>query len=183
MARPTRGSAKLAWALAYFGVNVNGKLCCDLGAHVGGFTAALLAAGAARVYAVDTGRGILAWHLRNDPRVVALENTNALHVVLPEKVALATIDVGWTRQELILPKAASLLAPCGSILSLIKPQYEAAEEEKKGGRVCAERLAAILDRVRKMAESIMTVRGIAVTPFRGRKGGNPEYFMLLEVSG
>jgi len=183
MARLTRGAEKLAWALAYFGVEVRGAACCDLGAHVGGFSAALLAAGARRVYAVDTARGVLDWNLRNDPRIIAMENTNALHVELPEKVALVTIDVGWTRQAAILPRAATLIAAGGKILSLIKPQYEAMGKEKKGGKVCAESLTAILGRVQQAAEAVMPIREIVRTPFRGCKGGNPEYFMLLENRG
>ena len=97
-----RGGEKLAWALDHFGVDVAGRVCCDLGSHVGGFVDALLQAGAARVHAVDTSYGTLAWALRNDPRVEVLERTNALHVTLPEQVDLVTSDVGWTRQEKVL---------------------------------------------------------------------------------
>ena len=86
-----------------------GAICADLGANVGGFTDCLLHYGAAKVYAVDTAYGVLAWTLRKDPRVVVKDRTNALHVRLPEPVSLITIDVGWTRQERALPAAAKLL--------------------------------------------------------------------------
>ncbi len=117
-----RGGEKMAWALAWSGLKPEGWICCDLGSHVGGFVDALLRAGAARVHSVDTCYGTFAWTLRNDPRVVLRERTNALHVELPEKVGLVTCDVGWTRQEKVLPKALSLVAPGGYVLSLLKPQ-------------------------------------------------------------
>ena len=179
MAYVGRGGDKLAWALGRFGVEVAGQTCCDLGSHVGGFVDALLQAGATRAYSVDTSYGILAWTLRNDPRVAVLERTNALHVELPEPVFLVTSDVGWTRQELILPHAAGLLAPGGRILSLVKPQYEAARDEMERGRVCEEAIAAILARVRQAAECVLPVIGLERTPFLGGKGKNPEWFLLL----
>lgn len=80
-----RGGEKMAWALEWSGLKPEGWVCCDLGSHVGGFVDALLRAGAARVHAVDTCYGTFAWTLRNDPRVVLRERTNALHVELPEK--------------------------------------------------------------------------------------------------
>ncbi|RME40059.1 MAG: hypothetical protein D6788_04150 [Planctomycetota bacterium] len=105
----SRGGEKLAAALARFRVDPTGWTCADLGSHVGGFVDCLLQHGAARVYAVDTCYGTLAWRLRKDERVVVRERTNALHVTLPEPVDLVTIDVGWTRQEKVLPRAAALL--------------------------------------------------------------------------
>jgi len=99
----SRGGEKLAAALERFQVDVAGLVCIDLGSHVGGFVDCLLCRGAARVYAIDTCYGTLAWRLRRDPRVVALERTNAIHVVLPEAADLATVDVGWTRQAAVMP--------------------------------------------------------------------------------
>lgn len=117
-----RGGEKMTWGLEWAGLVPTGWVCCDLGSHVGGFVDALLQAGAEKVYAVDTCYGTFAWKLRNDPRVVLKERTNALHVEIPEKVRLATCDVGWTRQEKVLPKALSLVEPGGFVLSLVKPQ-------------------------------------------------------------
>ncbi len=172
----------MAWALKHFSVDVVGKTCCDLGSHVGGFVDALLQHGAAKVYSVDTSYGTLAWTLRNDSRVVVMERNNALHVELPEKVDLVTCDVGWTKQEKVLPKAASLLKPDGYILSLLKPQYEAEKDEmiKGKGRVKGDALDRIVAVTRRTAESIgAPVRGPDLTPFLGGKGKNPEYFMLI----
>jgi 23S rRNA (cytidine1920-2'-O)/16S rRNA (cytidine1409-2'-O)-methyltransferase len=177
-----RGGDKMAWALTTFGIEVRGLVCCDLGSHVGGFVDALLQAGAARVYSVDTCYGTFAWTLRNDPRVILFERTNALHVELPEPVALVTCDVGWTRQEKVLPKARTLLAPGGRILSLLKPQYEAEKTEivPGTGRVRDEALARIHAAVRATAETFgVPVLGPETTPFLGDKGKNPEAFLCI----
>ena len=176
-----RGGEKLAWALGYFGVNPAGRICADLGSNIGGFVDALLAAGAVRVYSVDTSRGALAWKLRNDSRVVVLERVNALHVRLSERVDLVSIDVGWTRQHKILPRALSLLAPGGEILSLVKPQYEARPDEivRGAGRVKPEALERIEAEMLALAESLGGLVGWARSPFVGGKGGNPEFFLRL----
>ena len=105
----SRGGDKLAAALDHFERDVTGRVCADLGSHVGGFVDCLLGRGAARVYAVDTSYGTLAWKLRRDPRVVPLERTNAIHVELIEPVDLVTIDVGWTPQAKILPNVARMI--------------------------------------------------------------------------
>lgn len=178
-----RGGEKLAWALAHFGVDVAGLVCCDLGSNVGGFVDCLLQHGARRVYSVDTSYGTLAWTLRNDPRVVVMERTNALHVALPEGVDLVTCDVGWTRQARVLPHARTLLGEGGRILSLLKPQYEADRDEIHRGRgqVREEALDAILARVRDAARATgMLLHGPDRAPFVGGKGKNPEYYLLLE---
>ena len=177
-----RGGEKMAWALEWSGLKPEGWTCCDLGSHVGGFVDALLQAGATKVYAVDTCYGTFAWTLRNDPRVVLRERSNALHVEIPEKVRLVTSDVGWTRQEKVLPKALSLVEPGGYVLSLLKPQYEATrdEMEKGKGRVKDSALERITRDVKEAALSFgLPVKGPALTPFLGGKGKNPEYFMLI----
>ncbi len=177
-----RGGEKLAWALAHFAVEPAGRICCDLGSNVGGFVDALLQAGAERVHSVDTSYGTLAWTLRTDPRVVVHERTNALFVELPEKVDLVTSDVGWTRQEKVLPHAAGLLRPGGFILSLLKPQYEAEKSEiqRGSGRVADAALPRIVAQVRAAAEGLgVPVRGPDQSPFLGGKGKNPEYFLWL----
>lgn len=181
-----RGGEKMAWALSWSGLRPSGWVCCDLGSHVGGFVDGLLRAGAARVYAVDTCYGTFAWTLRNDSRVVLRERTNALHVELPERARLVTCDVGWTRQEKVLPKALSLVEPGGYVLSLVKPQYETlpGEMTKGKGRVLDSALARIEREVRALAELFgYPVRGPERTPFLGGKGRNPEYFMLIGPVG
>src|SRR5688572_8869934 len=121
----SRAGQKLDHALNTFGLDVAGRTCADLGSNAGGFVDCLLQRGAAKVYAVDTGSGVLEWKLRKDPRVVVIERTNAMHVVLPEPVGVVTIDVAWTRQRHILPAARRLVAPGGFVVTLIKPHYEA----------------------------------------------------------
>ncbi|MCD7897366.1 MAG: hypothetical protein LUG50_11940 [Planctomycetaceae bacterium] len=177
-----RGGDKMEWGLGWAGLKPDGWICCDLGSHVGGFVDALLYAGAKRVHAVDTCYGTFAWKLRNDPRVVLHERTNALFVELPEKVKLVTSDVGWTKQERVLPKALSLVETGGYVLSLLKPQYETlpGEMHKGKGRVLDSALDRIVRDVTATAKSYgLPVKGPALTPFLGGKGKNPEYFMLI----
>src|SRR5579864_3600866 len=95
----SRAGSKLDHALTTFVIDVSAKICADLGCSTGGFTDCLLQRGAAKVFAVDTGYGVLDWKLRNDPRVVVMERTNAMHVNLPESVDLVSIDVAWTKQR------------------------------------------------------------------------------------
>lgn len=137
---------KLEHALEHFNIDVTGYVSADLGSHVGGFVDCLLKAGAVRVYSVDTSYGTFAWELRNDPRVVVMERQNALHVELPEKVDLVTIDVGWTRQAMILPRALTLVKEGGRILSLLKPQYESTEDERVKGIVKPECVGKVVER-------------------------------------
>jgi 23S rRNA (cytidine1920-2'-O)/16S rRNA (cytidine1409-2'-O)-methyltransferase len=123
----SRGGLKLRHALDTLALSPAGLTCADLGCSTGGFTDCLLKAGAARVYAVDTAYGQLAWTLRNDPRVVVIERSNALHTSPPELVDLVVIDLGWTPQRLAIPAALAWLrpGPDARIISLIKPHYEA----------------------------------------------------------
>lgn len=133
-----RAGLKLRHALDTFGVNPHGLVCADFGCNVGGFTDCLLQAGARQVYALDTGYGVLDWKLRNDPRVVVMERTNALHAPAPQPdpahpagVDLIAVDMGWTPQKLCIPAALRWLKPPASapgsarIITLIKPHYEA----------------------------------------------------------
>jgi len=175
----TRAGLKLEHALRDFGLDVAGTVCADLGSHQGGFVDCLLAHGSARVYAVDTSYGTLAWKLRRDPRVVVLERTNAMHLALDEAVDVVTVDVGWTRQCHILPAARRLLKAAGRILSLIKPQYEAVEDEREAGIVPDEHLEAVLARVRAdVADCGLAILGETRSPLRGG-GGNAEFLFLL----
>lgn len=155
----SRAGLKLDHALRQFDVDVSGFTCADFGCNVGGFTDCLLQHGAAKVYAIDTGYGVLDWTLRNDPRVIVMERTNALHAVphfphgreagsegpeheslgespsrregVPGLCDLVAIDLGWTTQRHAIPAALRWLKPNGRIITLIKPHYEATGEEKK----------------------------------------------------
>ncbi|HTS26808.1 MAG TPA: TlyA family RNA methyltransferase [Bryobacteraceae bacterium] len=124
----SRGGRKLAGALQHFGINVRGAVCIDIGASTGGFTDALLQAGAARVHAVDVGAGQLAWSLRTDPRVIVHERINARELKpedIGEPADFLTCDVSFISVTLILPAAVPLLQPAGGMVILIKPQFEA----------------------------------------------------------
>lgn len=167
----SRGGKKLEAAIAAFSVDCRGKICADLGANVGGFTDCLLQQGASKVFAVDTGYGVLAWTLRKDSRVVVMERTNALHVALAEPVSLVVIDAGWTRQEKILPAAKKLLSPGGEILTLIKPHYESEEAKKSHGVLSEAESIAVLERVAdQIAAMGFSVAGIVKSPIEGQKG-------------
>lgn len=177
----SRAGAKLAPALAEFGIQPVLWVCADLGSNVGGFVDCLLQHGAAKVYAIDTGYGTLAWNLRRDPRVVVMERTNAMHASLPEPVNLVTIDVAWTRQRHILPAAARLVKPEGRVLTLVKPHYEAPREWLRKGVLEAGRLDEVVQEVREMAEGTgWAIRGQYQSPLPGQ-GGNREVWLLLAL--
>lgn len=176
----SRAGEKLAHALSVFNLEVSGKVCADLGCSTGGFTDCLLQHKAAKVYAVDTGYGVLDWKLRQDSRVVVMERTNALHVSLPEKPELITIDVGWTRQKLIIPHALSLLSPGGNIVSLVKLHYEARKDQLHHGRVRPEEIAPVLSAVISELEQVgVNILGQTVSPLLGEKGKNTEYLIWI----
>jgi 23S rRNA (cytidine1920-2'-O)/16S rRNA (cytidine1409-2'-O)-methyltransferase len=175
-----RGGLKLRHALDHFQTQVDGVVAADLGSHVGGFVDCLLQAGARKVYSVDTSYGTLAWKLRNDPRVVVMERENALHVELPEKVDLVTVDVGWTPQRLILPRAVGLLAGGGRVISLLKPQYEARPEERVKGVVKPECVDAVLRRtLDELASMGLEPADVVESPVVGEGRTNREFFLLL----
>jgi 23S rRNA (cytidine1920-2'-O)/16S rRNA (cytidine1409-2'-O)-methyltransferase len=135
----SRGGLKLAHALAHFGLNPEGRVCLDLGASTGGFTDVLLQHGAAKVYAVDVGHGQLAWKLRQDPRVVVLEKTNARYLdasAIPEPIGALVCDASFIGLRTILPAPLALCAPGAFAVALIKPQFEAGPGQVgKGGVV------------------------------------------------
>jgi 23S rRNA (cytidine1920-2'-O)/16S rRNA (cytidine1409-2'-O)-methyltransferase len=176
----SRAGEKLAAALDAFGISPAGWTCADLGSNVGGFVDCLLRRGAERVYAIDTGYGVLAYSLRKDPRVVVMERTNAMHATLPEPVDLVTIDVAWTPQHRILPNAVKLLKPGGRIISLAKPHYETDRKDLCRGVLDAARAKTTFDAVCRQIESAGLAAGRWVeSPIKGQKG-NIEYLVLLE---
>ena len=102
-----------------------------------------------KCYAIETGYGVLDWKLRNDPRVVPMERTNAMNVMLPEKVSLLTVDVSWTRLSKILPNALQNLKPDGQIIALVKPHYEAEPKHLRKGKLLEEFYSGGLGRRQK----------------------------------
>jgi len=182
----SRGGLKLEAAIKAFDIDCTALICADFGCNVGGFTDCLLAGGAAKVYAVDTGYGTLAWKLRKDPRVVVMERTNAL-LEAPEAVDLVVIDAAWTPQKLSVPVAAKWLKPRGRIISLLKPVFELAKlKPQTGGKrgpkaLTPEQSEEIRDEVcSQLAELGFEPEGIIASPIVG-KGGNTEYLLLIGI--
>ena len=167
----SRAGQKLEHALATFEIDVSGKTCADLGSNTGGFVDCLLKRGAAKVYAIDTGYGVLDWKLRKDPRVAVMERTNAMHTTLPEKVAVVTIDVAWTKQKHILPAARRMMSDDGICITLIKPHYEAEASMLRKGILVEESVDAVVDSVKgDIAASGFDVVAVVRSPIKGSKG-------------
>lgn len=187
-ARPrfvSRGGEKLEAALIGFGIDVRGWVAADVGASTGGFTDCLLQRGATRVYAIDVGYGQLDWRLRNDPRVVVMERTNARYLDrLPESVHLVTIDVSFISLRLILPQAVNWLRPRGQMVALIKPQFEAGRRDVGKGGVVRDPAVhrRVLMEVAQAAGALgLTLRGMMVSPLLG-PAGNREFLGWWERS-
>jgi 23S rRNA (cytidine1920-2'-O)/16S rRNA (cytidine1409-2'-O)-methyltransferase len=179
----SRGGIKLAHGLDHFGIDPTGSVALDVGASTGGFTDVLLQRGAARVYAVDVGHGQLDWRLRNDPRVVVLERTNARHLtqkLVPEPVDLVVSDVSFISLELALPAALALARRGARLIALIKPQFEVGKGQVgKGGVVRDPALHdAVCARIARWlgGEQKWQVLGITLSPITGPKG-NREFLI------
>ena len=189
----SRGGFKLEHALNHFGLDVRGLTCVDLGASTGGFTDCLLQRGAAKVYAVDVGKGQLAWKLRQNPNVVVMEQTNARELTPPKfpqpfvLADLGVIDCSFISLRKILPAAVAIVRPGGKIVALVKPQFEAgkAEADRGGGvitdpaihaRVLAELEAFVAEQAR------WKWRGQTESPLLG-PAGNKEFLVLIEIEG
>lgn len=179
----SRAGEKLEHALSAFALDVGGCVCADLGCNAGGFTDCLLRRGAAKVYAVDTGYGMLDWRLRKDARVVVMERTNALRAELPEKVGLVVVDVAWTRQKVILPAARRLLGAGGRVVTLVKPHYEAEARQLRRGVLVAGEVAGVLERVRAdVREAGFEVVADTESPLLGGKGNREMLWLLTSPS-
>ena len=179
----SRAGEKLQFALERFNISVKDFIVADFGSSTGGFVDCLLQNGVRRVYAVEVGYGTLDWKLRNNPRVIVMERTNAMHVVLPEKMDLITVDTGWTRQKDVLPNAfrnlkgpTSREASRGTILSLIKPHYEIGKARLKVGQV-EKVLQVVQEDIKKVGAR---VEKIVESPITGAKGKNKEYLALIK---
>jgi len=177
----SRGALKLGPALERFGVDPSGRVCADIGASTGGFTDVLLRRGAARVYAIDIGRGLLHWRLRSDPRVVVIERVNARELEsFPEPVSLIVVDVSFIGLEKVLP-ALRRAGPVADVVALFKPQFQVARTEVgKGGIVRdPEAVEAALRRLREWcAGNGYEVRAEAPSAVTGAEG-NQEIFLHL----
>ena len=179
----SRGGLKLARGLEAFAVPVRGRACLDIGASTGGFTDVLLANGAARVWAVDVGRGQLAWKLRSDDRVRVMEGVNARYLTaadIPDPVDLVVCDASFISLATILPAPLALTRPGAHLVALIKPQFEAGRARVgKGGVVRdPETRREVCDAVHAWLEGRdgWSVLGLEESPVRGPQG-NVEYLI------
>ena len=187
----SRGGEKLDAALEAFHIDVTGLTCADVGASTGGFTDCMLQRGAAKVYAIDVGKGILHWKLRNDPRVVVMEETNARYVQsLPEPVSLATVDASFISLKILLPVVGRWLEDShekgdkgqGEIIALIKPQFEAGKKDvARGDGVIRDpeiHRQVLLDVLAFAQTEGFQIRGLLKSPLLGPKG-NTEFLVWL----
>lgn len=178
----SRGAHKLIGALDAFGVSCAGRVCADIGSSTGGFTEVLLARGAPRVYAFDSGVGQLHERLRQDPRVILSERTNARHLspdALPEAPTLATMDVSFISILKILPALSGLLAEGADLVSLVKPQFEAGRGDVGSGGIVRDPTVhtRVMLAVCGEAESLgWRVNAVCRSPIEG-SGGNREFFL------
>jgi 23S rRNA (cytidine1920-2'-O)/16S rRNA (cytidine1409-2'-O)-methyltransferase len=179
----SRGGDKLAAALDRTDISVQGSTAADFGSSTGGFVDVLLRRGACKVYAIEVGRGLLDWTLRNNPRVVVMEKTDAKTVDLPEQVDLITADVGFAKQVQFLPRALRFIQPTGSILSLVKPQYEVSGRELVRGRLTEDLVRRVLERVTdEVRQFDARVLDIWPSAIKGKDAKVQEYFMLVRRS-
>ncbi|MBF0233185.1 MAG: TlyA family RNA methyltransferase [Desulfamplus sp.] len=181
----SRGGLKLARALAYLQLDVNGMTCLDIGASTGGFTDCLLQAGAAKVYAVDVGYGQMDWSLRQDSRVELIERTNIRYMpyeAIGRTVDLIAVDTSFISLKIVVPSAEKFMTPDTITLALVKPQFEAGKERiGKGGVI---RDQDIRQEIVKEIELFFRQRGyetgdIIESPLRGQKG-NVEYIISMK---
>ena len=181
----SRGGLKLEKAMTHFGIQLEGKVCMDIGASTGGFTDCMLQNGASKVYSVDVGYGQFAWKLRQDPRVVCMEKTNIRYVTpedIGEPVDFSSIDVSFISLTKVLGAIRAYLTDDGEIVALIKPQFEAGREKvgKKG--VVREKSThhEVIEKVTEFAISIgFSVLEITFSPIKGPEG-NIEYLVHLK---
>ena len=181
----SRGGEKLDAALEAFGIDVKDFVCADVGASTGGFTDCMLQRGAAKIYAIDVGKGILHWKLRNYARVVVMEETNARHVEnLPEKVSFVTVDASFISLKILLPVTKNWLAENAQLLCLIKPQFEAGKKDvSRGDGVIRDpeiHRQVLLDVLGYAKQEGFSLLGLLKSPLLGPKG-NTEFLVWLDV--
>jgi len=190
----SRGGEKLEAALEALDIDLSGLVCADVGASTGGFTDCMLQRGAAKVYAIDVGKGILHWKMRNHPKVVVMEKTNARYIEsLPQAVDFVTVDASFISLKILLPVVKGWfappqadLAPKGAAVALIKPQFEAGRVDVSRGdgvvrdpHIHRQVLGDILTFAQKEG---FGVKGLVRSPIQGPKG-NVEFLVWLDLSG
>ena len=184
----SRGGYKLEKAMLSFPIELEGKVCMDVGASTGGFTDCMLQNGAVKVYSIDVGYGQLAWSLRQDERVVCMEKTNMRYVTteqVPDPIAFTSIDVSFISLTKVLPSVYNLVKEQGEIVALIKPQFEAGREQvEKHGVVRNPKVhKQVIQNIWEFAIEIgLTVKGLDFSPIRGPEG-NIEYLIYLKKEG
>jgi len=180
----SRGGEKLEGALQAFALNVNGFVCADVGASTGGFSDCLLQHGASKIYAIDVGKGILHWKLRNDPRIVVMEETNARFVEsLPEALHLVVVDASFISLKTLLPVIQKWIAPQTQLVCLIKPQFEAGRKDVARGdgviRSAEIHRQVLLDVLTFSVGLGFSLRGLIQSPLMGPKG-NAEFLLWMD---
>jgi len=180
----SRGGKKLAAGLTAFSFDPSGLVCADIGCSTGGFTDCLLQNGAARVYAVDVGYGVLDWTLRQDERVVVMERCNARYLSakdIPEKIDFCVLDASFISLELLLEPITLLFSGDIRIVALVKPQFELSRSQVARGGVVREKhlQEEALAKIERFAQRLsLDCRGVIPSPIQGAKG-NQEYLMYL----
>jgi len=184
----SRGGLKLEKAITEFGIDVGGATVLDIGASTGGFTDVALTHGAEKVFSVDVGRGQLAWKLREDPRVIVLEKTNARYLdrtIIPDPVDIAVCDASFISLKTVLPAGLDLVKPGGALIALIKPQFEVGKGRVgKGGVVRDPALhGEVCDDIRGWVNALpgWTTEGLTESPIKGPEG-NIEFLIYARKS-
>jgi len=183
----SRGGLKLEKALKYFSIELDNKICFDIGASTGGFTDCMLRNNAKKVYSIDVGYGQLDWKLRQNPQVISMERTNIRHLdpsSIEDKGEFATIDVSFISLRLVLPVVKNLLTSKGEIIALIKPQFEAGREEvKKHGVVKNLKVhKRVIEEILKFAQqNDLYIKGLTYSPITGPKG-NIEFLAYFSLN-
>ena len=173
----SRAYEKLKFALEKFKLDLTDKICADFGSSTGGFVQALTETKCKKIYSIETSKNRLHFVLKDDSRVIVMDKTNAVHVELPEKMDFISIDVGWTKQKLIIPNAVKNLQSNGKIISLIKPHYEVGKNLEKA---TDEELKEVIEQVKKEIKDYIKVIKIIESPVLGKKAKNKEFLMLCE---
>jgi 23S rRNA (cytidine1920-2'-O)/16S rRNA (cytidine1409-2'-O)-methyltransferase len=179
----SRGGEKLEGALQAFPIDVTGYVCADVGSSTGGFTDCLLQRGAVKVYAIDVGKGILHWKLRNDKRVVVMEETNARYVEsLPEPISLVTVDASFISLKVLLPTIKKWINEQTNLICLIKPQFEAGKKDvARGDGVIRDpeiHKQVLVDVLTFAQNEGFGIHGLVKSPLLGPKG-NAEFLVWL----
>ncbi|MBP1554464.1 MAG: TlyA family RNA methyltransferase [Oscillospiraceae bacterium] len=182
----SRGGLKLEKAMEDYGLSLAGRICADIGSSTGGFTDCMLQCGASRVYSVDVGYGQLAWKLRQDPRVVVLERTNARYLTekqIPDRLDFFSMDVSFISVKLIIPALIPLLSDSAEAVILIKPQFEAGRG--KVGKNGVVRDAGVHQEVLEnvagfLEENGFGITGLTYSPIKGPKG-NIEFLAYVRA--